>query len=126
MFLESRLGQHIILDIWGADGLTEIEHIEKAFAAMAEAASATLLKMQFHHFGEGCGITGVALLAESHISIHSWPEYNYAAIDIFMCGDSDIQRAIPVVKEYFTPASMQVTHLSRGVGAKPAPDVTPA
>jgi len=66
-----------------------------------------------HNFGEGSGVTGVVLLAESHISIHTWPELKYAAVDIFMCGACDPQRAIPVLGEHFLTDTMAVRALER-------------
>jgi S-adenosylmethionine decarboxylase len=56
-----------------------------------------------HHFGEGQGVTGVLLLQESHISIHTWPEYDYAAIDVFMCGEAEPQRAVAYLIEGLQP-----------------------
>ena len=82
----SPLGLHLIADLYCADGLDDLAKIERALLSAARAAQVTVLKVQLHHFGEGSGVTGVVLLAESHISIHTWPEYNLAAIDIFVCG----------------------------------------
>lgn len=79
-------GRHLMADLHGCTGLTDIALIERALRAAAAAAGATVLDVRLHAFGEGQGVTGVALLAESHISIHSWPEHGYAAIDIFLCG----------------------------------------
>ncbi len=67
-----------------------------------------------HDFGDRCGFTGVAVLAESHISIHTWPENDYAAIDIFMCGDAEPMRSLDVLRQYFTPGREQVDILQRG------------
>ena len=69
----------------------------------------------FHPFGPGLGVTGVVLLAESHISIHTWPEQGYAAIDIFMCGAAEPQRALDVLREALAPAGCAMRALHRGV-----------
>jgi S-adenosylmethionine decarboxylase len=61
--------------------------IEQILRAAAAAANARVLGVHLHHFGERMGVTGVALLAESHLSIHTWPESGYAAVDVFTCGD---------------------------------------
>ena len=82
------IGQHLIADLWGCDGLADPAVIEGALRSAATAAGATLLDLKLHHFGPQQGVTGVALLAESHISIHSWPEHGFAAVDIFLCGEA--------------------------------------
>lgn len=79
-------GTHLLADLFGCDGLDDIDRVESALRASVIAGGATLLEIRLHSFGTGQGITGVALLAESHISIHSWPERRYAAVDIFLCG----------------------------------------
>ena len=79
-------GTHLLADLFGCDGLDDIARVEAALRAAVTAAGATLLEIRLHGFGAGQGVTGVALLAESHISIHSWPERGYAAADIFLCG----------------------------------------
>ncbi len=63
---------------------------------MAEAAGATVLAANFHDFGSGLGNTGVLTLAESHITVHSWPEHDYAALDMFVCGDACNEKLEPV------------------------------
>lgn len=82
------IGQHLIADLWDCDGLADPALIEDALRSAATTAGATLLDLKLHHFGQQQGVTGVALLAESHISIHSWPEHGYAAVDIFLCGEA--------------------------------------
>lgn len=79
-------GLHVIADIEAASGLDDIALIEATLREAARAAKATVLEVRLHPFGVGQGITGVALLAESHISIHTWPEWGSAAVDIFVCG----------------------------------------
>src|SRR5262249_23318295 len=79
-------GQHLIVDMWDGQGFDDKEFIEQTFRQAVEAAKATLLHIHLHGFSGGGGVSGVAVLAESHISIHTWPERGYAAVDIFMCG----------------------------------------
>jgi len=75
-----------------------------------------LIRMQLHHFGRGRGVTGVALLAESHISIHTWPERRYAALDIFMCGQgTSPQRALKALRESLLPARVVIRRFNRGL-----------
>ena len=77
---------HLIADLVGGQGLDDAALIERVLRRAAEVAGATVLEVRLHSFGVGQGVTGIALLAESHISIHSWPEEAFAAIDIFLCG----------------------------------------
>ena len=79
-------GRHLIADLHGCSGLDDSALIERILTEAAAAAGATLLEVRLHAFGAGNGVTGMALLAESHISIHTWPEHGYAAVDIFICG----------------------------------------
>jgi S-adenosylmethionine decarboxylase len=81
----------------------------------AAAAGATLLHVHLHHFGPNAGLSGVAVLAESHISIHTWPERGYAAIDVFMCGACDPYKAVPVMREAFEPGNVQLSEQKRGI-----------
>ena len=89
--------------------------IENALLDGARKAGATILHSYMHPFGEGMGVSGVVVLAESHISIHTWPERNYAAIDLFMCGKADPYKAIPSLKAAFTPTAVQVSESKRGL-----------
>ena len=77
--------------------------IDRALRDAAEAANATILHSHFHHFGPDGGVCGVVVLAESHISIHTWPERDFAAVDIFMCGACDPYRSLPVLQAAFPP-----------------------
>jgi len=107
-------GMHLVIDLWGARHLDQLEHIERALKAAVGAAGATLLHIHLHHFTPNGGVSGVAVLAESHISIHTWPERGYAALDIFMCGDAEPHLAIPVLEAAFQPASIKVDEIYRG------------
>lgn len=92
----SYMGRHVIADLHdvSAEVLGSIDFWKEILIDGAKKSGATVLSDHFHHFGEGYGITGVIVLAESHISIHTWPEKNYAAIDLFMCGSCDPQVAL--------------------------------
>ena len=107
-------GLHLLIDFWGAKHLQDKAHIRKALKKAAEACGATVLKIVLHSFGEGAGITGVAVLAESHISIHTWPEINYIALDVFMCGSCDPHRSVPTLREFFQPQKIKITEHYRG------------
>lgn len=110
-------GTHLIIDLWGAKRLDEIAHIEVALKDCVTAAGATLLHVHLHHFSPNGGVSGVAVLAESHISIHTWPECGYAALDVFMCGDARPHATIDVLKRAFEPASVNLGEHKRGMVA---------
>lgn len=109
-------GAHLIVDLYDAERLDDIDHIEETLRHCVEEAGATLLHIHLHHFEPNGGVSGVAVLAESHISIHSWPEANYAAIDIFMCGDAKPEACVPVLREAFKSKRVAVSELLRGQG----------
>lgn len=107
-------GVHLIVDLYEAERLDEIDHIERTLVRCVEEAGATLLHIHLHPFEVNGGVSGVAVLAESHISIHTWPERGYAALDIFMCGDADPDACVPVLQEAFRPKQIAVDDLLRG------------
>ena len=108
-------GSHVLADLWGAERLDDAAYIERAMREAIETCGATLLHIHLHGFGENAGVSGVAVLAESHISVHTWPERGFAAFDIFMCGTCEPEKAVPVLKRYFKPKTVQIGHHRRGV-----------
>ena len=112
-------GIHLIIDLIGADGLDDIVMIENTLRRCVEVSGATLLHIHLHHFTPNAGVSGVAMLAESHISIHTWPERSYAALDVFMCGDTRPELCVDVLREAFTPAKLVVGEHFRGQGVIP-------
>ncbi len=111
-------GVHLLADFRGVEAalLTDPARIDALLRAGAEAAGAHILHSHFHTFGEALGVTGVVLLAESHISIHTWPEYGFAAADIFMCGVAQPQVALDVIERALRPESWVVQTIERGAG----------
>ena len=107
-------GRHLLLDCWNASNLDDLDLIEQALRNAVDATGATLLHIHLHHFTPNGGVSGVAVLAESHISIHTWPERDYAALDVFMCGDTDPECAIPVFKDAFRTDHIDVSEHMRG------------
>ncbi len=108
-------GVHLLIEMWGADHMDNVEKIEEIFRQAISDCGATLLHIHLHHFGEECGVTGVGLLSESHISIHTWPEFNYAALDLFLCGTKNPYEALPALKEGFMPERIQISEQKRGI-----------
>lgn len=90
------VGLHAIVECTGGISHLDCEQLECLLRDAADAAGATVLGSHFHAFGEGFGNTGVLILAESHISVHTWPENDYAAIDLFICGDGGRDSMEPV------------------------------
>ncbi|MEV6560298.1 adenosylmethionine decarboxylase [Nocardia sp. NPDC051756] len=110
-------GTHLLVDLIGASRLDDPALTERVLRECVRATNATLLYVYVHHFGGAGGVTGIAVLAESHISIHSWPEHDFAAVDIFTCGSTDPEIAIPVLEANFRPKRVTVQWLKRGRSA---------
>ena len=111
---ERYAGDHLLIEFWGATRLTEPEYICQALEDGARIAGATILHSHYHHFGEGSGVSGVTVLAESHNSIHTWPEVGYAAIDVFMCGDAKPMDCLALLQERFNPDTVSAESFRRG------------
>lgn len=110
-------GTHLLLDLWGARKLYDEAFVDQVLRQAILAAGAELLHIHLHRFTVGGGISGVAVLAESHISVHTWPEHEYAAFDVFMCGGTRPEEAVRVIKERFNPVRSKTTENRRGIVA---------
>lgn len=110
------LGQHLIAEFYGVDAglLCDAEKIAALLQDAATVAGARVLQTMFHGFGLRRGVTGVVMLAESHISIHTWPEHGYAAADIFMCGSANPHLAYAALQRALTPERCELRILVRG------------
>lgn len=108
-------GTHLIIDLVGASRLDDLTHVRETLQEAVDVSGATLLHIHLHHFSPNGGVSGVAVLAESHISIHTWPERGYAALDVFMCGDAKPHNAIAVLRRAFRPEAIQLNDLKRGL-----------
>ncbi len=119
------LAKHFIAELYDCDRelLNDVTAIEQILLKGAKAAKATIVGHSFHHFSPH-GVSGVVIIAESHISIHTWPEYGYAAIDIFTCGKlTDRNLAIDTIREGFKAERMMAMELKRGFPDLPDKDV---
>jgi len=108
-------GTHLIIEIENGEGLDDEARIQQAFRDCVDECGATLLHIHTHKFSPQ-GVSGVAVLAESHISCHTWPEIGYGAFDVFMCGDARPERAVDVLKAAFGACNVHVRELRRGEG----------
>lgn len=105
---------HLIADLQGGTGLDETARVEAALRGAAAAARARLLGVNVYGFGEGMGVTGVALLAESHISVHTWPETGVAAVDLFVCGqDVDAEAGLAAMVAAFGATVTRLHRIAR-------------
>jgi S-adenosylmethionine decarboxylase len=116
MTLHRPAGLHLLADLNGIapELLTDPARLDALLREAALAAGARILHSHFHTFGPGMGVTGVLLLAESHISIHTWPEAAFAAADVFMCGAAQPQRALAVIEAALRPAACSIRTIERG------------
>jgi S-adenosylmethionine decarboxylase len=108
-------GSHLLIDMWSAKKLDCLETMEAALRECVSRCGATLLHIHLHHFTPSGGISGVAVLAESHISVHTWPENGYAAFDVFMCGAARPELAVGVLMGKFSPGKVEVDQVRRGI-----------
>jgi S-adenosylmethionine decarboxylase len=109
------VGRHLVLELWGCENLNSPEIVERALLDIVEALNLTLLSLNVHPFSP-IGVTGVAIVSESHVVIHTWPELSYAAVDVFTCGEQrNPEDAVPVLREHFAPERIQIMEMTRGL-----------
>jgi S-adenosylmethionine decarboxylase len=108
------IGRHIILEMWGCQNLESVETAEDALREMVVALDVNLLDLRVYPFSP-VGVTGIAIVSESHLVIHTWPEYGYAAVDVFTCGSPrDPQDAVDVLRRLYQPERIGVMEINRG------------
>lgn len=111
------LGKHLIVELTDCDGsvLNDVTRLERYLNEAVRRSGATIVKSVFHRYNPQ-GISGVIIIAESHISMHTWPEYNYAALDFFTCGNCvDPYRAFEYMKEKLGAGEASIKELKRGL-----------
>jgi len=114
------LGKHLLVELHGCDpdALKSIDLIREAMVTAAKIANATIIGVSFHEFSP-FGISGVVVIAESHLSIHTWPEYRYAAVDIFTCGDQlKPEVAVDFITLRLKSKNVSVVEVRRGLISK--------
>ena len=116
MFLHS-LGTHLLLELRSCNPvlLKDLDYIKKSMVQIALETGATIVGQSFHKFSPG-GVTGVLAIAESHFSIHTWPEHKYAAVDIFTCNKKFISnKAVELIIDMLECQDSDVREIKRGI-----------
>ena len=108
-------GTHIILDLWNCSFSNKIVSLKKIIKEAANLSKANILHIHMHRFGKEQGISGVAVLAESHISVHTWPERNFIAFDIFMCGNTYPELASEFLIKKLKPKRKKIEFIKSGI-----------
>lgn len=111
------LGRHLLVEFYGCNRkiLNDPERIEKIVIDSAEFAGAKVIKTMVHHFSP-FGVSGIAIIAESHVSIHTWPEYNFASIDIYTCGTViDPWKSYEYLVAKLKPRNVTAVEMKRGI-----------
>lgn len=115
--MEKTLGTQWIVELYGCDPVTleRVQWVEESLLLAASQAHVKIVSYGFHQF-EPYGVSGVIIVEESHITIHTWPEHSYAAVDLFFCSPSvDTHMVIQVLKERFRSHSIRVIRIERGI-----------
>jgi S-adenosylmethionine decarboxylase len=113
--LRQGVGRHLIAECWDCnERIFSATAIREALEEAVKASGATLLRLIVHTF-EPYGVSAVAIVSESHLFIHTWPEMRYIAVDVFTCGETFPERALEVIRDYFEPRRLKVIELERGV-----------
>lgn len=114
---KGQLGKHILVEFYDCDEeiLNSVDKIELYMNEAAVAAKATIVQSVFHMFNP-YGVSGAVIIMESHITIHTWPEYGYAAVDLFTCGDTiDPWTAFEYLKKKLNSNKYETTEVARGI-----------
>ena len=110
------LGHQIIAEFYACnrDSLNDVDFIRTAMVGAAKQAGATIVTETFHHFSPH-GVSGAVIIAESHLSIHTWPEYGYAAVDLFTCGDTvSSEAAFNYLRDILESSQVSTMEIHRG------------
>lgn len=119
--IQNVLGKHLLLELYECDRdfLDRKDAIQQALVTAAREAGATVIEAVLHRFSPH-GISGVVVISESHLTVHTWPEYGYAALDVFTCGDKEILNNIKErLMHAFSAKRSSSKLINRGIGATP-------
>ncbi|WP_409289722.1 adenosylmethionine decarboxylase [Peribacillus sp. SCS-37] len=111
------MGRHVISELWGCDfeKLNNMEQIEQIFVDAALKSGAEVREVAFHKFAPQ-GVSGVVIISESHLTIHSFPEHGYASIDVYTCGEMNPNIAADYIAEALNAQTIEKIELPRGMG----------
>ncbi|QBP43046.1 adenosylmethionine decarboxylase [Paenisporosarcina antarctica] len=111
------MGRHVIAELWECefDKLNDVNFIERTFVDAALKAGAEVREVVFHKFAPQ-GVSGVVIISESHLTIHSFPEHGYASIDVYTCGDLDPTIAAKYIADALGSQTSEMTEIPRGMG----------
>lgn len=111
------MGRHVISELWGCDfdKLNDMNQIEQIFVDAALKSGAEIREVAFHKFAPQ-GVSGVVIISESHLTIHSFPEHGYASIDVYTCGQMDPNIAADFIAEALGAQTRENIELPRGMG----------
>ena len=115
--MANSLGRHVLAEIYdcSAEILNDIKSVEKIMVRAALEAGAEIREVAFHKFSPQ-GVSGVVVISESHLAIHTWPELGYAAVDVFTCGETvDPWVSCNYIKQQFAAQRMEAKEVKRGV-----------
>jgi S-adenosylmethionine decarboxylase len=114
MTIHEPAGRHLLAELDQCARLPASGELERLLRRAGVAGGGTVLAVHTHNFGANGGVAGIALLAESHISVHTWPEYSYAAVDVFMCGEAARpEAALDVLVQSFEAENVSVQSIAR-------------
>ena len=111
------LGRHVIAEFYECNvkKIEDVAFVQEAMIGAAKATKATIVDVIFHSFNP-YGVSGVIVIAESHLAIHTWPEYGFASVDIYTCGgDVEPWRAYEFLEEAFSAKNVSVIEMKRGI-----------
>lgn len=120
------LGRHLLAEFYScsSEKLNDADAISAVMTSAVEISNATIIKPFFHKFSPH-GVSGIIVIAESHLAIHTWPEYGYAAVDLFSCGDFNFTGALEFIRDNLNAGRCSIVSIKRGINVSSSQD-TPA
>lgn len=112
-YLKNGVGRHLIAEFFGVKNILSKKEVKKVLVEAAKIMGAKVVKIFVHQFSPQ-GLTAIAIISESHLAIHDWPELNYVAVDIFTCGQANPYLALEILKEKYLPKKAKIKEIKRG------------